>query len=77
MTPAHAVAFFAQIREVSSVLVFRCAMAWCIWGDLLFVGTAQHAKDWAWHHADAIVNCAQKDFEYTLKDMHQHRWLHI
>ena len=44
-------------------------MAWRIWGGtrddgregLLLVGTAEHAKDWAWHHADAVVNCAQYD----------------
>jgi len=60
-------------------------MAWRIWGNTrddgregrLLVGAAEHAKDWAWHHADAVVNCAQYDFEYRLKDMHQHRWLHI
>ena len=60
-------------------------MAWRIWGDtrddgregLLLVGTAEHAKDWAWHNTDAVVNCAQYDFECRLKDVHQHRWLHI
>ena len=56
-------------------------MAWRIWGTsgkgALYVGQAEHAKAWAWSNVDAIVNCAQYDFEYWLPDMTQHRWLHI
>ena len=56
-------------------------MAWRIWGDetggKLFVGEARHAEQWAWSNVDAVVNCAQFDFPYWLKDMQQHRWLHI
>ena len=58
-------------------------MAWCIWGGgcgdngALYVGEARHAEGWAFHFADAVVNCAQHDFPYQLKDPKQHRWLHI
>ena len=43
----------------------------------MFVGRVKDAMDWAYTNVDAIVNCAQYNFNYNLKDRQQHRWLHI